>query len=461
MDLDRDIVEAPDSIDELCGFRAECGCGRVHSVEMTGASIRKGAIDDVVGFAGEIGKGLKIAVVADRITARIAGEKTAQVLDADQHEVALYQIPDGAGGRPHADNESLAVTESFLEKADAAFAVGSGTVNDLVKLASFRRNIPYVAVATAPSMNGYTSAIAAISMRGVKRTVECHQPLAVIADLDVMVKAPLHLVRSGLGDLESKHTATADFRLAGLVRGTSYCPVPERVVFSAEQRAAEAAEGLDRADPESIAALTKALLISGLSMKLAGTSSPASGAEHLFSHFWDMTAQSAGRIEGWHGAQVGVASIVTATLYERLKKIEPSDIDVDAILEKRPSRPDIEMRILKHHGHLADQVAAEYFAKHLSDDDLRKELALIRDGWNDLWTKLDEVLRPSSQIRTVLKSAGAPITVQDLSLGPNHLRRAFSAALEIRNRFTVLDFAAELGLSKNLEDDVLEASCCL
>jgi glycerol-1-phosphate dehydrogenase [NAD(P)+] len=85
----------------------------------------------------------------------------------------------------------------------------------------------------------------------------------------------------------------------------------------------------------------------------------------------------------------------------------------------------------------------------------------VRDGWGDLWSSLGQVLRPGSRVRQILNAAGAPTSVSQLGLTPDHLRRSFVAAREIRGRFTVLDLAAELGLLEALREDVLASSGCL
>jgi len=455
------IAELPTSLDALAPFSAECGCGRTHEVEMAGASVRAGAIEDTAAWADDVGAGLSVRVVADRITREIAGDRVMRLLSRAGHRVEGWIVEDGPGGRPCADDRALASVEAALAGADLAVAVGSGTINDLTKLASFRSGIPYLAVATAPSMNGYTSAIAAVSERGVKRTIECREPHAVIADLDVLAAAPRDLVAAGLGDLESKPTCTADFRLAGRLRGDYYCPAAERVAMAAEARAAEVAPDLARGDPEAIAALVDALLLSGLSMRLAGSSAPASGGEHLISHFWDMTAAEEGRVEGWHGAQVGVATAVAAALYERLRAVDPSSIDPDAIVAARAGREEIARGIAERHGGRAAEVRAEYWRKHLGDEALREELTAVRDGWDDMWSGLDDALRPASRIREILSSAGAPVTVREIGLSPDHLRRAFVGAREIRGRFTVLDLAADMGMLEEVAEEVLAASGCM
>ncbi|MDJ0765316.1 MAG: sn-glycerol-1-phosphate dehydrogenase [Myxococcota bacterium] len=451
----------PEQLDDLLGFSTDCTCGRTHSVDLSFAAVRQGAIDDVVLFARELGRGSRVLIVADAVTNALCGEQVRQLLVSDGYRPEVLIIPNGPGNRPHADTPTLARVTSSMPGMTFAVSVGSGTINDLTKLSAFDQGIPYISVATAPSMNGYTSSIAAILRDGVKQTIPCRQPIAIVADLDILSRAPHHLIGAGLGDLESKPTATADFRLGGFLNKSYYCAAPEKVVLLAEARVADTAKGLSTGDPDAMAALTEALLLSGISMTLAGSSGPASGGEHLISHFWDMTAEEEGRVEGWHGAQVGVATIVTSALYERLAALLPQDIDIERIIAERPHRRDLEQAIEHRHGARAQAVVKTYFSKHLEDDALVKELEHIRDHWSDLWATLAPVLRPSSQIRNILLNGDAATRVSDLDLTRDHLERAFIAAREIRDRYTVLDFAADLGVLYDLRSDVLNKSHCL
>lgn len=451
----------PTTLDQLLGFRTECSCGKIHQSSLSHAVISSRAVEQIPQTVRHIGRNLTILVVADQITRDIAGNRVRQLLDKDTHHIRLLAIPNGSEGRPHADEPTLNLVQTAMNGVDAAIAVGSGTVNDLTKLASFRLNVPYITVATAPSMNGYTSAIAAILVNGVKRTIDCHQPFAVIADLDILKAAPLPLIAAGFGDLESKPTATADFRLGGLLRGNYYCGAPEQVVLGAEKLAADKADGLRMRDIESIEALTRALILSGISMALAGSSSPASGGEHLISHFLDMTCQRDGRKEGWHGAQVGVATLITATLYEALRQRSPEDIDIEKIIANRSPEDAPIPDIKKMHGQFADEVVDEYRAKRLDTEELKAELVAIRDNWNVIWENLDEVLRPPGRIKSLLQAAGAPTTAAELGLEDGYLERAFHHARYIRRRLTVLDLADDLGLFEHLAPKILKQSGCI
>ncbi len=459
--LSTPFTALPTRLSDLLGFSVSCPCGRRHSVELVAASIRPGATDDLPAFVRAVGSNLTVLVTADRVTAEILGNRVQRMLGRDGHTVGLLTVPDGEGGRPHATAHALLGVKAALQGADLAVAVGSGTINDLTKLASFELGLPYIAAATAPSMNGYTSAIAAMMIDGVKRTVPCAQPVAVTADLDILMNAPAHLIAAGLGDLESKPTATADYRLGAVVRGDGYCSAPESVVLEAEAKVAQTAEGLSSRDPEAIAALTEALILSGLSMKLAGSSAPASGGEHLISHFWDMTAAAENRVEGFHGAQVGMATIVTAQLYEALAALSPTDIDPDRIVAARFSIDAEIATIRKIHHPFDAEVCAEYEKKHPSDETLKERLHFLKNDWSALFEGLSDVLRKAGCIREILSSAGAPVRVTDLSLTPAHLERAFRYARHIRDRYTVLDLAHDVGLLEDAADEILRRSGCL
>ena len=124
-------------------------------------------------------------------------------------------------------------------------------------------------------------------------------------------------------------------------------------------------------------------------------------------------------------------------------------------------RMEFEQAVKKHHRGHADEVLEELAAKSLTVQALRNELERIKGNWAEIWSTLKPTLRPASEIRAILNAARAPTTVQQLGLTPEHLQRAFLAAREIRNRYTVLDLTAELGLLEKLRDEVLKASKCL
>src|SRR4029450_3551221 len=166
--------------------------------------------------------------------------------------------------------------------------------------------------ATAPSMNGYTSVNAAITVDGHKKTLAAAAPRGVFVDLKVLARAPVRLIRAGIGDSICRPTAQSDWLLSHLIRGTTYRSAPFALLANDEPVWLEHPEAVVGGDVDAMRALARSLLLSGLGRNRWGGSYPASQAEHLVSHYLDMFAQSS----SLHGEQVAVATLAMARLQE-------------------------------------------------------------------------------------------------------------------------------------------------
>src|SRR5262249_17771111 len=142
-----------------------------------------------------LGLGRKLAVVSDPATHEVLGARVERALAAS-HTI----VPVALEALPHPDLETVAAVRRASSAADAIVAVGSGTINDLCKFAAAKDEKPYVVFATAPSMNGYASMNAAITVDGHKQTLPATTPLGVFMDLEVLAAAPKRMIRAGLGD---------------------------------------------------------------------------------------------------------------------------------------------------------------------------------------------------------------------------------------------------------------------
>ncbi len=208
----------------------------------------------------------------------------------------------------YADLENVLLLKNFLqEHAGIPVVVGSGTLNDLTKLASFRCNRPYMIVATAASMDGYTSYGAAITIDGFKQNSPCPAPHAVLADLEVIAKAPYRLTASGYGDLFGKITAGADWLIGNelgidLIDDHAWSLVQESL-----HEVIDKSDKLREGDISSIGSLIEGLILCGLSMQAIQSSRPASGSEHQFSHYWEMNETAHGVVS--HGFKVSLGSV--------------------------------------------------------------------------------------------------------------------------------------------------------
>ena len=401
-------------------------------------------------------------VVADETTWSVAGARVADRLAAQGASTERHLVSQRPGrDAPLAGDDEVASLVADLETGapQAVVAVGAGTVNDIAKLASFRAGLPYATIPTAPSMNGYTSGIAAILSDGVKTTAPAHLPLACLADVDILARAPHRMLAAGLGDLLSRPVSCADWHLSHRLLGTDRPDAALALIEESGDLATAALDGLPDRQPRAVARLTGALFLSGLAMGLAATSAPASGAEHLISHYLDMTHFDQGLSHDLHGCQVGVATLATAGLYERLLSLPADAIDVARCSRASPTWPQVARQVGEAFLSLAPAVLPHAQEKHPSPRDLRERLGRLRDEWPRLTGELGRILRPAHAIRADLKRTGGPMSFADIGADPTRARQALLHSRHIRARYTILDLAAELGVLERWVDEVLgEAS---
>ena len=231
-------------------------------------------------------------IIADGNTWRVAGERAQMLCE----EAGLQPYPPvvlPAEPRPHPDYAlSLKLAKGFA--ADCVpVAVGSGVINDLTKCAAGKANLRYCCVATACSVDGYTSSGGAMSVDGQKMTVPCPAPLALLADTDILETAPRPMMASGYADLMSKVTGGADWMIADALGIEAIAPHIWNLVQS---------DLRDRlGDCENLEKVFGGLAATGYAMQLYKDSRPASGAEHLCSHVWEMEHLTYNGEEPSHG----------------------------------------------------------------------------------------------------------------------------------------------------------------
>ncbi|MDW7980933.1 MAG: sn-glycerol-1-phosphate dehydrogenase [Verrucomicrobiales bacterium] len=382
-------------------------------------------------------------IVADTNTFAAAGEAVVGAFATRKSEVPRCFVFDEP--QLHAEHRHVVKLEELLRHTDAVpVAVGSGTINDLAKLAAHRTGRPYMCVATAASMDGYTAFGASITSEGLKQTFTCPAPAAVIADLDVICAAPPHMRAWGYADLVAKFTAGADWILADAL-GVE--PIEPRAWAIAQGRLRELtadAPGIARADPEAVRKLLEGLLLSGFAMQAAQSSRPASGAEHHFSHLWDMQGHTHRGVPPSHGFKVGIGTLAVTALYEELLKLPLHQLDVEQCCAAWPDAETWAARAREWFTdtRLAEHASRELRAKHVHREALAAQLVKLRAIWPALSDALRAQLLPFETLRLMLEDAGAPSAPEQIGITRVRLRLSYWQALCIRRRFTVLDIAA-------------------
>lgn len=421
---------------------AECQCGREHKIDTREVVIDFDAHQILPELRAKLGLKGRPLIIADENTYDVLGQKVAAVLSNPATQI----LNPADGKKLHADIEHIEQLDAEVGPVDICFGVGSGTINDIAKHFAHTRSIPYISLPTAPSMNGYTSSIAAITVNRLKRTLPSTGALAVVADLNTLCAAPMEMIRAGVGDSISKPVANADWKLAELIKGEHFCRVPFEIVTESESLLFGSANQIGQRDPEAIRNLTETLIYSGISMAAAGTSSPASGGEHLISHALDMRAETEGRTPALHGLQVGVTTLVTAELYQKIIGLSPEYIKQIAAEVRLPSKEEVIKQIRAYWGNMSTEIEQEYLKKHISPPQKRAELTKIARNWDYIVKQTTQFLRPQSELQQVLQISGGATRYDDLGISRDQLISATINARYIRSRYTILDLSADLGL---------------
>ena len=366
----------------------------------------------------------------------------------------IYEVPRGSDGSPPAaDDIQVEAFERVLREsgAELAVAVGAGTINDITKMASHGFGCPYFSYGTAASMNGYTSGIAALYAGGLKVTVPATPARGVFADPEVVAQAPLALTLAGLGDLCSKPFATADACVAAIAAGTTPWRLPAAIVESVFDEVLKNAQGIGAGDPAAVTYLMEALWVSGISMVIAGSSAPASGGEHLWSHRLDMARHDRGLPPlAYHGTQVGVACGLVRPLFEAV-----AHADVDEVLsclegpgqDPDPDDPGFLGWLKDRHPDLGEQ-SLNAIAKEAATKYDAEARSIIRNGLASSWPAVREELLKAHQhaalVHEALVLASAATEPEDLGMDKREAARILKVCRDIRNRLTILDLAAAI-----------------
>ncbi|MCS6858921.1 MAG: sn-glycerol-1-phosphate dehydrogenase [Abditibacteriales bacterium] len=441
-------------LESLCGHSWLCACGRRHAIPTQQVIIEENAADQLPASLNALCGAGAVVVVADQTTRAVLGRRVEHLLRAAGRAVSLVIFEAGLEAAAEAVQNVVAAVRHDVA---ALVSVGAGVINDITKMAAHRTGRKYISVATAPSQNGFASPIAAFTEDGIKVTHPAAPPIAVVGDSDTLAHAPPPLIRAGFADLLGRTTANADWLLAHLVKGEYYCPRPLEIVVAAEAACRNEAAAIGRAEPHAVETLMAALVLSGFSMVIAGSSAPASGGEHLISHYLDGQHEWHGHRsleQRLHGLQVGVTTLMMARLYERLLSLSASDINLAAIRRRYPSWEEEEKTIRRFYGAAATAALEQFHRKYQPWDKKEAELRALLNRWDDLRATLRSIVSSPASLADALQAAGAFTQPSELGLSSEQMREALLNARYLRSRYTVLDLAAEVGVLREFAQEL-------
>ena len=289
----------------------QCDCGRHHTCDIEYVYIESGAIKHL----SEICAAYRhILLVGDENTFAAAGERVLSALAGKTVEQVVFD-----GKELLVPNEiAIQTVAERLDGVEILVGVGSGVIQDLCKYVSFFHKVPYVIVATAPSMDGYASNGAAMITDGMKVTYPAGLPKAILGDVDILKNAPMEMIKAGYGDVIGKFSALNDWKLSRLINGEYFCDYIYDLTYRQIQATLALADGILKREENSIRALMEALVVIGILMSFAGSSRPASGSEHHLSHFFEITGIVGGQAYFPHGIDVAYSTVLTAELRQKL-----------------------------------------------------------------------------------------------------------------------------------------------
>ncbi|MFW6040867.1 MAG: NAD(P)-dependent glycerol-1-phosphate dehydrogenase [Thermoplasmatota archaeon] len=265
--------------------------------------------NEAIENVGETCKQLKLngnaLIICDKTTKKIAGNRVKEILEEKDYFSKITEIEDAS------QNTIDSITKKYKDNMNFFLGVGGGRSIDVAKYSSHLLDIPFISVPTAASHDGIASGRASINRNGNKISVAAQSPLAVVADTEIIAESPYRLLASGCGDIISNATAVMDWKLAKRLRNESYSHYAANL---SEMTASSLIKNADSVKPgleESAWLVVKALVSSSVAMSIAGSSRPASGSEHKFSHSLDSRVKN----PALHGEQCGVGTIIMMYLH--------------------------------------------------------------------------------------------------------------------------------------------------
>ena len=423
-----------------------CPCGKYHTIAIDEVVVGSGVVKRLPEFVKRYGS--KPFVVADVNTYAAAGENVCDILTAADIPFGSFVFQNKA-----LEPDEHAVGTAFMHldlTCDVIVGVGSGVINDICKILSNTTGKPYIIVGTAPSMDGYASATSSMSMDGVKVSLNSRCADVVIGDTDILKNAPMHMLRSGLGDMLAKFVSIAEWRIAHLITGEYYCEEVAQLIRTAVKKCVENADGLLKREGKAIEAVFEGLVIGGVAMAYAGVSRPASGVEHYFSHVWDMRGLEFGTKVDLHGIQCAMATVKAVELYEKVLGITPDWEKAKAYVEQFDLESwNAELRAFL--GSSAEtMIALEKKEGKYRKDTHEARFRLIEANWDAILQILREELPAHAELCKLVERAGINCDLNTIGVNTLDARITFKATKDIRDKYVLSRLAWDLGILEEL-----------
>ena len=412
-------------INKFIGF---CGCGKEHKIMVKDIIIESEAIKKLSMIMEK--EGFKnITIICDENTYAAAGEEIKEIIPKGKFINLKSE-------NLHANEIAVQkVYECLAVENDVLIALGSGTIHDITRYVAYNKDIPFISVPTAASVDGFVSTVAAMTWRGYKKTFTAVSPIYVVADTDIFKEAPYRLTASGVSDLIGKYTALVDWKISSIVIGEYICNKVCNMEIDAVNKLCECVDDLVLGKSEAYEQLMYALILSGLAMQIIGNSRPASGAEHHMSHLWEMEVINK-HLDAYHGEKVSVGLILVMEEYKKIKK----------------SIENGRCRVKKYYG-LEEDILKEVFKSREMYDSIMKENTpdpLLNVNKVILQNRLESIAEILEKLPTLdfvkntLKRAKAVTTLEEIGLSNDIKQNSIRVSPYVRSRLTLMKISKML-----------------
>lgn len=396
-------------------YVGQCECGRDHELRTKLVVCEYGAIKNFDKYMADCGLSGFRTVIYDTNTYNLP---SVTHIPADQEIVLEAQ-------GLHSEKGMIEdMMTRFVRTPDYIVTVGGGTLMDFARYSAHKLGIPFVAVPTIVSSDGFTADICSIIIDGQKKSIPMQAADAVICDMDIVSGAPMFLTIAGVQDIMAKCISIADWKIASLVSGEYFCPKVCGMAQEALDIMTRCANELAEGKAPDFEAMAYTQMLSGLTMQILSNSRAASGAEHLVAHLVEMKPRGFENAHGMHGECVGIGTLMCAQAYHELAKMET--------VEVKPYEPLNEQWVRDVFGVLADGIFKE------NENDVLKTFApeAIKEHWQEIRDIIAQI--PTyEQLLELYTKIGAKHTLSELGIDESVKDEFLDISSAIRNRLTL------------------------
>jgi len=395
-----------------------CTCGRTHKMETRFCVIESGGLKNISAYMKQNGiQGYSVAVY---------DENTYQAT-ADRHPQVDAQVILPAENL-HANEHGVELLlEKLPKETEIIIAIGAGTIHDISRFCAYKRSVDFVSCPTAASVDGFCSSVAAMTWNGCKKTLTAVAPKIVVADLDIIKKAPIRLAKSGFGDMVGKYISLTDWKIGNILNNEYYCDRIAQMTFQATKSVMDSADGIIAGEECAYQNLVYGLLLSGLAMQMIGNSRPASGAEHHISHIIEMEPEGLGvHSKALHGEKVGVGTLLVLREYQKIaEKGSAGFADYVTYSEETIERV------------FGKEKAVEIVGENQNDAAANITEEKLRTRFERIVAEIKK-LPKAEQLEELYKKAEIKANLSDIDVSDEKVELLLKYAPMVRNRLTLL-----------------------